>query len=210
MRRKGKPASTNAIPWKEFLTVLGSLVAAYFAYLGVRYSTDRPIQVTQTAQAAQARLTASALISILPTPTASTTPPPTENPTPTITPTVGLSQAALVLENYFNSLNANKMKSAWELLTPKLQCASSDHCDLSSYAAWWSNWRVAYQLYDCGGDAIEVALMYTPRTSKSPATPVGPDYVLYQVVEYGGQMRINAGTIEAGHNPQCQLVPPAF
>ena len=203
MRRKGKPASTNAIPWKEFLTVLGSLVAAYFAYLGVRYSTDRPIQVTQTAQAAQARLTASALISILPTPTASTTPPPTENPTPTITPTVGLSQAALVLESYFNSINADNTKNAWELLTPKLQCASSDHCDLSSYAAWWSNWRVDYQLYDCGGDVHS-------RACKSSATSVGPDYVLYQVVEYGGQMRTNAGTIEARHNPQSQLVPPAF
>ncbi len=210
MRRKGKPASTNAIPWKEFLTVLGSLVAAYLAYLGVRYSTDRPIQVTQTAQAEQVILTSSALAAILPTSTASNTPPPTQNPTPTGTPTIELSQAALVLESYFNSINANNMKNAWELLTPKLQCASSDHCDFLSYAAWWSNWRVDYQLYDCGGDAIEAALMYTPRASKSSATPVGPDYVLYQVVEYGGQLRINTGTIEARHNPQCQLVPPAF
>ncbi len=114
------------------------------------------------------------------------------------------------MEDYFNSLNVNNVKHAWELLTPKLQCNSSDHCDLSSYADWWSNWKVGYQLYDCGANAIEVALIYMPRTSKSPPTPAGPAYVLYQLVEYGGELKINAGTIESKLNPQCLLLPPAL
>jgi hypothetical protein len=50
MGNKAKKTESN-FPWKELLTFLGIIIAAYIGYLGVRSQIEIPIQATQTAEA---------------------------------------------------------------------------------------------------------------------------------------------------------------
>ena len=53
--------SESNFPWKEVLTLLGVIIAAYIGYLGVRSQIEIPIQATQTAEA---KLTLAALTAV--------------------------------------------------------------------------------------------------------------------------------------------------
>lgn len=52
------------MPWKELLSFIGIVLAAYIGYLGIRSQIEIPIQATQTAES---RLTQAALSAIQPT-----------------------------------------------------------------------------------------------------------------------------------------------
>lgn len=51
MGQSDKSSSTNTFPWKEILAFLGTVLVAYFGYLGARSQIEIPIHATQTAEA---------------------------------------------------------------------------------------------------------------------------------------------------------------
>ena len=146
---------------------------------------------------------------------------PTETPTPffatpteTTTPTqeMVIPESIVVMNNYYKSINSastkDELEISWGYLTTELQCNSNDKCSFTEYRDWWWDWRVIYNLYDCGSNRVEVELTYTPRTPSLSSTPTGPVYVLYQLIEKGQSLKINEGQLLESHNTTCNFVLP--
>lgn len=126
--------SNRSFPWKEVLTFLGVVIAAYLSYLGVRSTIEIPIQATQTAEARQ---TAGARLygltpsgeDVTPTVETITTPQFTETPS-------GYADPEIFIQDYFVLLNQQRYEEAWSKLSNEFQ-ANRGPGGFDEYVAFW-------------------------------------------------------------------------
>lgn len=137
MSQNDKAASNRTFPWKEVLTFLGVVIAAYLSYLGVRSTIEIPIQATQTAEARQ---TAGAQLygltpsdaddaDVTPTVETSTAPQSTETPS-------NYADPKIFIQEYFVLLNQGRYEEAWSQLSNEFQ-ANSGPGGYEEYVAFW-------------------------------------------------------------------------
>ena len=136
---------------------------------------------------------------------------PSLGPSPTFTPIPVnlLSPEIQALDQYYKYINnagrSDDLSKAWDLLTRKFQCSSSQDCKFVHYTEWWWPRKVQYKLYDCDSTAVDTELRYYGR-DQIAATPTAPVYVRYWLVKDHGQLKINSGTIIESPGADCKLV----
>ncbi len=143
---------------------------------------------------------------VIPTPTETASLPiQSSTPTPTV---IALPPAIQVMDQYYKYINHASIPSdlsrAWDLLTQKLQCNSSDQCKFENYRDFWWGQQVNYRLYDCGSNKVDTELIYYTRNSQ-PLANKAPVYLRYTLVDDNGQLKVNAGESTNGISAYCTL-----
>jgi hypothetical protein len=156
------------------------------------------------------------------TPVSATVPPPSPASSPlsplgadqsTDVPALGpaLSEAVMTMDSYFGAINnarsSHDLHIAWELLTRKLQCNPNDNCDYRHFESWWWDWMVAYELFDCGNNQVDVKLLYYARGSSGPSASREPTYVHYELIHESGMLKLNSGELIDRPGADCQWTP---
>jgi hypothetical protein len=139
--RRNKKASSSSFPWKEFLTFLGVIIAAYFGYLGMRSQAEIPIKATQTAEAKQTA--AAQLFGITPSSNSIDTTPTIETITVsqiTETPS-NYADPKMFVQDYFVLLNQQRYQEAWSKLSNQFKenFANKGAGGYEEYVSFWKS-----------------------------------------------------------------------
>jgi hypothetical protein len=129
-----------------------------------------------------------------------------------ITPTPALSNAIIVVNNFYswinNAQNKDDLRKAWDLETSGpngLQCREASGCQYSKFQDSWWLWKVQYKLYDCSSNLVDVELRYFKRDPSITSTPIAPLYVRYQLVQVAGELKIDKGQKIGSPGADCTL-----
>lgn len=194
-QKEKENSSSNAAVTVAIITVLGTIIVTFIS------TFKEPITafIFRTPSA---------------TPTKAIVLPPT-TPLPTIDtgsipePKTSLSPAVQAMDQYYRYINnagvSDDLSRAWELLTKKLQCNSSDNCNFVHYRDWWWELKVEYKLYDCGSNTVDTELKYYSRNASGASSSAQSAYVRYVLINESGQLKINSGEIITGISAYCEL-----
>lgn len=139
MSQKDNAASNRSFPWKEVLTFLGVVIAAYLSYLGVRSTIEIPIQATQTAEARQTE--GAQVYSLTPSdqddPNVTSIVEPVTTPQRTDTPS-NYVDPEIFIQDYFALLNQGRYEEAWSKLSNQFQL-NRGPSGYEEYVAFWES-----------------------------------------------------------------------
>lgn len=214
-QRNPNPQKSKSWQWwieKVIVPILLAMIPGYFLLLSTG-AIDNPFKSQPTpVETPTATLTETS--TNIPTITLITTVPVEASVTSTtvvvsVTPTeVTLSPAIQVMDQYYKYINnaniPDDFSRAWDLLTQKLKCNSSDQCKFENYRDFWLGQQVNYKLYDCGANEVDTELIYYKRGTQ-PDINKAPVFLRYTLVEENGQLKLNAGDFTNGISAYCPL-----
>lgn len=125
------------------------------------------------------------------------------------TPENGFSPAVQTIDQYYKYINearsSSDLRNAWNLLTTAFKCNPGDRCNFVRYQTHWWQIKVHYKLYDCGSNTIDADLIYYPRKSSGPTASAQTEYIRYQLVDEGGQLKLESGESIKRIRASCEL-----
>lgn len=137
----------------------------------------------------------------------------TSTVSPSATPdsfTVAYSPAVIAVDRFFRGINeaqtAADLVSSWELESRAFQQIEPAKGDVTDFQKFWLEWKVQYELYDCGSNTVATAQIYYPRNPNSTATPLRQFYQEYTLVQEDGQLKIDSSNRIASPGPSCRSV----
>jgi len=121
-----------------------------------------------------------------------------------------VSPAVQTVDQYFKYINNagidDDLQRAWSLLTTKLQCNPSNQCVFDSYRDFWWKLQAHYKLYDCSSNTVAAEIIYYNRNA-TPNLSKTPDYMMYELLEEDGQLKLNSASVETGISAYCEFTP---
>ena len=119
-----------------------------------------------------------------------------------------IAPAVLTVDQYFQFINNagidDDLRRAWDLLTTKLQCNPSNQCVFDSYRDYWWKWQMHYKLYNCGSNTVAAEIIYYNRNT-TPNLSKKPEYMMYELLQENGQLKLNSASIESGISAYCKF-----
>jgi hypothetical protein len=114
-----------------------------------------------------------------------------------------------MVHQYFQYINNagidDDLRRAWDLMTTKLQDNPSDQGRFETYQRFWWGEQVRYKLYDCASDTVAAELIFFSRNT-TPDLSKTPEYMLYELVEENGQLKLDRASRETGISSYCQFI----
>ena len=138
------------------------------------------------------------------------TPAPTEEVAAATATESPISPAVQTVYQYFSYINNagidDDLQRAWDLLTTKLQCNPANQCVFDSYRDFWWKLQLRYKLYDCGSNSVAAEMIYYNRNT-TPNLNKKPDYMMYELIDENGQLKLNSASVETGISAYCEFTP---
>jgi hypothetical protein len=120
-----------------------------------------------------------------------------------------LPPAVQTVDQYFKYINNagidDDLERAWNLMTTNLQNNPSDQGRFETYQGFWWGEQVRYKLYDCGSNTVAAELIYYSRNT-TPDMSKTPEYMLFELVEENGQLKLNGASRETGVSAYCEFI----
>lgn len=210
----------NYILIAAIIGACATIIAALIAVYGAIRQASLPIEATETAEALHTSIAMTAQTSFyatgtfpppsIPTSPLVVTPVIAETFTPLPLPLPSYSAAVISVNNFFSLINnaqtADDLLGAWNLESNSFQCLEAAGCDPVKFQNFWINWKVQYRLYDCGANIVDTAQIYYPKNPLSGSSPTDWFFRRYQLIEEGGQLKINEGSKIESPDTYCPLV----
>jgi hypothetical protein len=113
------------------------------------------------------------------------------------------------VHQYFDYINRagidDDLRRAWDLMTMDLQNNPGDRGQFETYQQFWWREQVRYKLYDCGSDTVAAELIYYSRNT-TPDLSKTPEYMLYELAEENGQLKLDRASRETGISAYCEFI----